>query len=169
METRWDRRWDLAPFDACLRPHKALKMGDLSPAGALKAAYRSYRDGGDDLRVHLNLTGRYYRVTSKLQGLNKPVCSVLDAGEKVDETQAQTSYPTELAALLNDLAKIRVDKTLADVTIVCDGAEYPVHKFILCARSDVFEAMLHTPMSEAKSGRIEILDVEAKVMEIFIR
>ena len=70
---------------------------------------------------------------------------------------------------MTDLAKARKDQTLSDVTIVCNGKEHRVHKFILCSRSDVFAAMLNTSMSEAECGRIEIKDVDTNVMRFFIR
>ena len=72
------------------------------------------------------------------------------------------------AALALDLLTLRVDKETSDLTIECDGVEFPVHSLILRARSDVFRAMLNSLMSEAGSGRIQIEDVDSDAMKLFL-
>jgi len=56
-------------------------------------------------------------------------------------------------------------KLYADVTIVCQDQEIPANRVLLATRSEVFRAMLSHPTKEARSGRIEILDADATVIE----
>ena len=48
-----------------------------------------------------------------------------------------------------------------DVTIVCQGREFPCHKAILLTgRPPVFEAMFSHNMKEAQEGEVDIVDVD---------
>jgi len=68
-----------------------------------------------------------------------------------------------LLALAADLAALRKNGEVADMAITCkDGVRFPVHRSVLCARSDVFATML-------KAGHIEIpVDLDKDTMEIFL-
>jgi hypothetical protein len=44
--------------------------------------------------------------------------------------------------LKNDLAKEKDDPNFSDATLLCQGKEISIHKFMLAARSDVFKTML---------------------------
>ena len=48
----------------------------------------------------------------------------------------------------------------ADLTIICDSEKFLVHKYFLCYRSLVFNAMLNSPMKEASEGEICIQDMD---------
>jgi len=51
-----------------------------------------------------------------------------------------------------------------DVIIKCGDQEFYCHKFMLAARSPVFEAMFFSNMAENKSGTVNVEDVDPDVM-----
>ena len=61
----------------------------------------------------------------------------------------------------------------SDVKIVCEDDEYPGHKFILSARSDVFRAMFRSNLSEndenGKPSRIQIKDFSSETVNTFLK
>ena len=84
--------------------------------------------------------------------------------EESKRQQAQEKVKSaSLSALAADLAALRKNVELADAAVVCnDGVRFPVHRSVLCARSDVFAAML-------KAHHIEIpVDLDKATMEVFL-
>lgn len=70
---------------------------------------------------------------------------------------------------LEDIGTLFMDKEFADVTLCINGKDYHAHKGILAARSSVFKAMLRSDMSEKKSNRIEINDIDESVFIEMLR
>ena len=69
-----------------------------------------------------------------------------------------------------DLGKIFNDSSNSDVTIECGGKKFNCHKAILCARSDVFNAMIsHKNMIEAMTNTVTITDMEPDTVELLLR
>lgn len=58
---------------------------------------------------------------------------------------------------------------LSDITFNIDGREFPAHKLILAARSEVFAAMFQHPTKENLTNRITIEDVEPEVFHELLR
>ena len=60
---------------------------------------------------------------------------------------------------------------LSDMKIICDGQEFPCHKFILSARSDVFRRMFTSSlkMNEKEESILDITDVSAETMKVFLQ
>ncbi|KAJ3685877.1 hypothetical protein LUZ61_015041 [Rhynchospora tenuis] len=56
-----------------------------------------------------------------------------------------------------------------DVTFQVEGETISAHRFMLAARSPVFEAKLYGPMIEAKSSCIKIEDLKAEVFKALLR
>ena len=64
-------------------------------------------------------------------------------------------------ALKSAIAALRDNPDTSDVRIICDGKEFPAHKVILSAHSDVFKAMFsHSGTREHESGRVTITDCD---------
>ena len=70
-----------------------------------------------------------------------------------------SSSKTKLVA---DLAQNRDEFT--DINIIVQGKTFPCHRFMLSARSRVFQAMLQTNMRERESGKIKIQDLTSEVV-----
>ena len=64
--------------------------------------------------------------------------------------------------LVADLAQNRDEFT--DINIIVQGKTFPCHRFMLSARSRVFQAMLQTNMRERESGKIKIQDLTSEVV-----
>ena len=84
------------------------------------------------------------------------------------------SSPTNLADILaaSDLRKdmLKLEGILADITFTCDGEEFPAHRNILGARSDVFSAMFqHNGTQEAGTNQVDIQDTDAKTVKKFLQ
>lgn len=57
----------------------------------------------------------------------------------------------------------------SDISIIVDGANFPVHKNILSAQSPVFEAMFsHEDTKEALERKVAISDASVDVMKDFL-
>jgi speckle-type POZ protein len=74
--------------------------------------------------------------------------------------------PNELSAQLGEL----FDKMLSsDVNFNIGGREFPAHKLILAARSEVFAAMFKHPMKENSTNQIKIEDIKPEVFQELLR
>ena len=67
--------------------------------------------------------------------------------------------------------KLCLNDELSDLKIVCDGQEFPCHKLILSARSDVFKAMFTSDLKFIKNEEsiLEIPDISAETMKTFLQ
>jgi hypothetical protein len=45
-------------------------------------------------------------------------------------------------AVIAKIAALYAERLMSDITLVINGAEYPAHRLILCASSDVFQVIL---------------------------
>ncbi|KQJ84729.1 hypothetical protein BRADI_5g22472v3 [Brachypodium distachyon] len=75
------------------------------------------------------------------------------------------SPPIELPGSLERALK---DGKGADVTFNVSGSAFRAHRFMLAARSPVFEAQLFGPMAEKDMGRVEVVDVEPAIFEMML-
>ena len=59
---------------------------------------------------------------------------------------------------------------MSDVTIVCDGHQFPCHKLILSLRSHVFKRMFSSDLkiNEKDEATLEIIDISAETMKAFL-
>ena len=65
--------------------------------------------------------------------------------------------------------KLFMAKSTCDMKIICEGKTFDCHKCVLCCQSDVFEAMFsNIETIEAKSGEVEINDIQADTMETLL-
>ena len=69
------------------------------------------------------------------------------------------------------MQKLCFKDDLSDIKIICDGQEFPCHKLILSARSDVFKTMFASPlkMNEKEESILEIPDISAETMKTFLQ
>ena len=72
-------------------------------------------------------------------------------------------------AHLADFDRKFLDSKLSDFVIRCQGEEFRVHKFVLSARSPVFDAMFQSEMSESVKGEIRIDDADNDVFKEMLR
>ena len=57
--------------------------------------------------------------------------------------------------IINKMANLYAEKIMSDIILVVGNVEYPSHKLILCASSDVFQIMLHdSKWSESIEKRV---------------
>ena len=75
----------------------------------------------------------------------------------------------EIADLLVPVSHLNFEgDSSADLTIICDSEKFLVHKYFLCYRSLVFNAMLNSPMKEANEGEICIQDMDPDTVSSMI-
>ncbi|XP_028398335.1 kelch-like protein 12 [Dendronephthya gigantea] len=81
-------------------------------------------------------------------------------------------FPSEghSAEILSSINILRKRNLLCDAILCVEGRNFPVHRVILAACSDYFEAMFTSGMSESSSeqARIEIKGLSANTMEILL-
>ncbi|KAL6953829.1 hypothetical protein U1Q18_046959 [Sarracenia purpurea var. burkii] len=81
-----------------------------------------------------------------------------------------TVRPPVTNRLSEDFGSMLKNRKFADVTIVVNGTEYPVHRTVLAARSAVFSAMFEqNGMKESEKNRIDVTDISEDVMEEMLR
>jgi len=59
-------------------------------------------------------------------------------------------------------------KNFSDVVLKCNGQDFPCHKVVLSARSDVFKAMLENEMKEAHDNVIAIIDSSPEIVTMMV-
>ncbi|KAJ3685874.1 hypothetical protein LUZ61_015038 [Rhynchospora tenuis] len=83
------------------------------------------------------------------------------------------SAPSEIVDqsswLRDDIKKLWEREERFDVSFDVEGERISAHKFMLAAKSPVFEAELYGPMTEAKSSCIKIKDMKAEVFNAILR
>ena len=79
-----------------------------------------------------------------------------------DATNCLNGLSTQLEELFDSM-------TLSDVNFKVRGREFPAHKLILSARSEVFAAMFQHPMEENSTNKIKIDDIDPDVFQEFLR
>jgi hypothetical protein len=74
--------------------------------------------------------------------------------------------------VLNKIAQLYAERLMSDVCLVVGGVEYPSHRLILCAYSEVFQIMLmNRSWSEATEKRIVLKETPSAeaVFEDFLK
>ena len=74
--------------------------------------------------------------------------------------------------IINKMATLYAEKIMSDITLVVGNIEYPSHKLILCASSDVFQIMLHdSNWSESNEKKVTLGETPscAAVFEHFLK
>ena len=75
--------------------------------------------------------------------------------------------------IINKMATLYAEKIMSDIVLVVgNNVEYPAHKLILCASSDVFQIMLHdSKWSESNEKRVTLGETPscAAVFEDFLK
>ncbi|XP_029161674.1 BTB/POZ domain-containing protein 17 [Nylanderia fulva] len=74
--------------------------------------------------------------------------------------------------VLLKIATLYAERLMNDICLVVDGVEYPAHRLILCASSDVFQVMLMSPQwSESQESRVTLQETPqcAPIFSEFLR
>ncbi len=88
--------------------------------------------------------------------------------ESSKKQQVLSLHPCASPSLNIDMKRMRDRQKYSDFTIACGKTEFKIHKFILAARSDVFDTMFaQEDTVESKSGRVAVTD-EAKIVELML-
>ncbi|KAF8777735.1 Speckle-type POZ protein like [Argiope bruennichi] len=75
---------------------------------------------------------------------------------------------TDCPSICKELWNLYLEKSLCDVELKTEKKSLFVHKFVLCARSPVFLAMLTSEMKENITKYIEIEDISVESLEKFL-
>ncbi len=99
-------------------------------------------------------------------------CKILSHKKK--ESSVSSTDPPGIAmncsnGLITHLEKLFGGMHLSDIIFNIDGREFPAHKSILAARSEVFAAMFQHPTKENLTNQITIEDVEPEVFHELLR
>ena len=71
--------------------------------------------------------------------------------------------------MMDDLSKAFSNLNSMDVTVTCGDASFECNKFMLTARSPVFQSMFIHDMKESQSNVVNIKDIEPKILEEMLR
>ncbi|KAI1191525.1 hypothetical protein F5B17DRAFT_382209 [Nemania serpens] len=71
--------------------------------------------------------------------------------------------------LLGSLKRLYSSGDYSDLTIMCNGKNYQVHKCIICPRSDFFAAACRHDFKEAREGKISLPDDDSKAVDLMIQ
>uniref|UniRef100_A0A1B6GFX9 BTB domain-containing protein n=1 Tax=Cuerna arida TaxID=1464854 RepID=A0A1B6GFX9_9HEMI len=109
------------------------------------------------------VVGRMFRAaTSRPENCSNSVN--MDASTSHDSSNVQPAQNSRLQGdveidnsdhVLLKIATLYAERLMSDVTLVVGGVEYPAHRLILCASSEVFQVMLMSPSwSESHESRV---------------
>jgi len=91
------------------------------------------------------------------------VCEISVLGTNYEVKQNHRSQ------MMEDLGKAYIDKKSLDVTVNCGDASFKCSKFMLTARSPVFEAMFQHDTEENQKNLVEVKDFQPKVLEEMLK
>ncbi|KAI7289663.1 hypothetical protein KC343_g4719 [Hortaea werneckii] len=77
--------------------------------------------------------------------------------------------PEPLAPLVNGLKRAFDSSDHTDLTIICQGRQWKVHKVLLCAQSEWFETSCAGCWKEGQEGTITFKDDHPQVIEAMLR
>ncbi|KAG7212861.1 hypothetical protein KM043_002214 [Ampulex compressa] len=93
--------------------------------------------------------------------------------KNVGESESSDSIEVDNSrTVLLKIATLYAERLMNDICLVVDGVEYPAHRLILCASSDVFQVMLMSPQwSESQESRVTLQETPqcAPIFSEFLR
>lgn len=95
------------------------------------------------------------------------ISSSVTEPENSDSIEVDNSH-----TVLLKIATLYAERLMNDICLVVDGIEYPAHRLILCASSDVFQVMLMSPQwSESQESRVTLQETPqcAPIFSEFLR
>lgn len=93
------------------------------------------------------------------------LCTIV---EVIGPKNCPTTNKTYPGGLCEHMEKLCLKKERFDVTFEVEGESISAHRFMLAARSPVFEAQLFGPMQESKMRRIKINEMNAQAFKALI-
>jgi speckle-type POZ protein len=101
-------------------------------------------------------------------------CKILTHAVKSEPISSSAHVPAPAidctdGGLSSHLEELFNDMSFSDVSFNIGGREFPAHKIILAARSEVFAAMFKHPMREQSTNQIKIEDTEPEVFQELLR
>ena len=85
------------------------------------------------------------------------------SGSQDDEIKSGLNKARGLEQVSQHFGKLFNDKEFSDVEIECGGEIFSCHKAILSTRSDVFRAMFQADMTETRTQKVTIKDMDSEV------
>ena len=89
---------------------------------------------------------------------------------KFHEPSNLTKLYDQEPTMWSTLKALCMSEELSDIKILCDGTEFPCHKFVLSARSDVFKAMFLSNLEEENGNApLTIEDISSDTMKTLLK
>eukprot|EP01071_Lankesteria_metandrocarpae_P007766 Lankesteria_metandrocarpae@DN4781_c0_g1_i1.p2 len=101
------------------------------------------------------------------QSLRRPFASCTNSS-KDDVSSRKVQLNIRGRSLQSDIAAFSLNSKILDTVILCGGVKFRANRFILGARSDVFNAMLFGDFVESKMDEIALRDVPVDCVEEFL-
>ena len=74
-----------------------------------------------------------------------------------------------MGTTLSQLCPFFISRLMSDVTLVVGDAEFPSHRLILCASSDVFQVMLmNQSWTESTEKRIVLGETQGQLLNLLL-
>ncbi|KAK7214707.1 hypothetical protein V2G26_002710 [Clonostachys chloroleuca] len=81
----------------------------------------------------------------------------------------KTTPNEQVKELTSSLQRLFSSGSYSDLTILCGGSQYKVHRALVCPRSSFFEAACRNNFKEAETGEISLPDDDPVAVEMMIR
>lgn len=85
------------------------------------------------------------------------------------QTVSYLNTDVSVRSLSNDFSKLLDSGLNHDAEIKCGKDSIKAHKNVLCARSEVFKAMLESDMLEGRTGMVEVQDMDISCVRDCVR
>jgi len=117
-------------------------------------------DANATLLRNLSRCGKMFKVP-RLQLLCDHAVQALANHEQIDDNPQLLEYGLEIppSTITRDLSNMLGDQQFADVRFVVEGKELYAHRFILESRSEYFQAMFRSGMSESLDNQQQLISV----------
>eukprot|EP00095_Tigriopus_kingsejongensis_P001346 snap_masked-scaffold1057_size73593-processed-gene-0.19 protein:Tk01346 transcript:snap_masked-scaffold1057_size73593-processed-gene-0.19-mRNA-1 annotation:"speckle-type poz isoform x2" len=116
-----------------------------------------------------SLTGGLSSASSLTQvGPSSESAALSRLPSSLSSTSSTSSSPATLLSQEGRISHLE-DMKYTDLALVCEGREFPCHKFMLARKSDVFDAMFSHEFRESVSNQVHITDLDADSVQEMIR
>jgi len=135
--------------------------------GLIKLKYVDFSDN-PNFNMRYSVYPQYYSINASVEAINNELLIKIHPTLKKEneELKAENQKLKSKRGIFNDLTTFILDESTKDFNIIIEGQEFPVHKFLLAARSPTLaEILKNNPEVE----NLNLVDISVEIFEIILK